>query len=59
MELADLQLLLEQITLAMRTMQSHIANADDDAQRGLVATLYTKALVAKLQVQADIERFKS
>lgn len=56
MELDELHRLLDKITTAMQQMRDAMNIADNDVQRGLVATLYTKALIAKLQVKADLVR---
>ena len=56
MGLDELHRLLDKIVKTMQRMRDAMNSADNDTQRGLVATLYTKALVAKLQVKADIER---
>lgn len=50
--LVDINSTLEQVREAINAMQ------DEPNHQGLLATLYTKTLMVKLQVQADIERFK-
>lgn len=56
MELDELRRLLDKLTVALQELRDAMSIADNDVQRGLVATLYTKALIAKLQVKADIAR---
>lgn len=59
MGLNELRELLGDINSTLGQIQEAIdAMHDEPNQQGLLATLYTKTLMVKLQVQVDMERFK-
>ena len=57
MGLEELRVLLDDVTSALGQLQGAIGIMQDSPnQQGLLVALYTKALMVKLQVQADMER---
>ena len=59
MGLDELRELLGDINSTLEHVREAInAVHDEPNHQGLLATLYTKTLMVKLQVQADMERFK-
>ena len=58
MELAELQHLLRKTIASLEQLRDTIDTARSDAERGLMASLYTKLLMIKLQLDCDLERFK-
>ena len=57
--LDELKELDEDVTSTLAQLREAIdAVQGDDRMQGLLATLYTKTLMIKLQVQADMEKFK-
>lgn len=59
MGLDELKELDEDVTSTLAQLREAIdAVQGDDRMQGLLTTLYTKTLMIKLQVQADMEKFK-
>lgn len=59
MGLAELRELRADVTSTLGQIQTAMdAVRDEPNHQGLLATLYTKTLMVKLQVQADMEKLK-
>jgi hypothetical protein len=59
MGLGELKELLEDITATMEQIRNAMdALQDEPNQQGLLSSMFTRVLMIKLQVQADMEKFK-